>query len=76
MKSWMRDTFSPYFLATVLVLVMLALVGILAATLGANLGKAAEDLEVLTECVDPELVIEGCDKHGANCAPIYMCGGE
>lgn len=79
MKHWLRDTFSPYFLVTMLVIVALTLVGIIAASVGVRIGMLSEDMEVLSQGYSDcnrELVIEGCDKHGDNCAPIYMCGED
>lgn len=71
--------FSSYLTATVIVIGATVVMGWIAASVGVALGNAQRDLEAISnrnECVDRELVIEGCDKHGANCAPIYMCGGE
>jgi len=79
MKHWMRDTFSPYFLITVLLCVIVVLLCLVALVAHDRLAEASEHLEQVIqghECVNRTLVIEGCDKHGANCAPIYKCGGE
>lgn len=39
-----------------------------------NMGTTIEAVQ--TTCDSRQLVIEGCDIHGDNCAPIYMCGGS
>jgi len=59
---------------------LLFLVALLTVTysLGFVSGRVAEQVQAEYACHNPcpnkTLLIEGCDKHGRNCAPIYICG--
>jgi len=66
-----------YIIEMIGAVMLLVLVGAGMVAIVNKYGQPQEqpDLVCTNPCPNKTLVIEGCDKHGRNCAPIYICGG-